>query len=375
MHGFDETEIRRAVETAMEDVKDSMRTVGESLTGLGEDLGSIGPDLTSTFTGSRDPNATLEREDTVDRTFDVSLPAELELKTVSGRVTVRGGPGNQIRVHAVKNGSTSARANTAIEISTSAHRVSVQTRGQAGGGGIFGVNFMVGNLASVDYEIEVPHQCAVRVSAVSADVHLEDVSGATGIKTVSGDARVENVNGNLSVHTVSGDVEGKSLHGELTARTTSGDSRFRSCALSAFNLNSVSGDFSIETSLTAGRNYTARTVSGDLHLLVPPGTGATVQLKSVSGDTSVQGLPVEVIKSGKRRWQGRINGGGSVTLEMTSVSGDLRLSRSDDTTMTPAPLPAPEMPDKGAETARILDLLAQGEINVDEAMSRLRSLE
>jgi hypothetical protein len=201
----------------------------------------------------------------------------------------------------------------------------------------------------------------------------------------------------------------------------------RSSHLRRFNLNTVSGDILLETPLATGEHYLAKTISGDLQISVPPDTGATVQMKSVSGDVHSD-LPAEIIKSSRRNWQGRIGGGGA-NVEMSSVSGDLRIAlgsgaayrRSPEPTppsapagrpeepasvspeprpITPTPPvpaapPAPETaPAPGAftsatepehapsapapsgepDTTRILRMLAQGEISVDDAMARLDAL-
>lgn len=385
MHHFDDEDIRRdvesAVRSAMENMQDTMHTVSDSLRGVSEGLGALGPDLRETFGADNDPNAAVESGDVVDQVHTVEIPAELVLRTVSGTVTVRGSETSTIRVHAVKTGRQSARDNTVIEYAVEGNRVTLRTRAVDTTKGVFGMNILGGTLASVEYEIEVPRRCAVRVNAVSADVRIEGTTGAVEAKTVSGDVRLAAIDGSATVQTVSGDVEGHHLRGELTVRTTSGDTRFRSCTFTGFNLHSVSGDYTIETPLVNGETYMARTVSGDLHLRVPSATGAMVQLKSVSGDSRVTDLPVEVIKSGRRRWQGRIGQGGA-NVEMNSVSGDLRVSANGETgaTFTPGPVlaapePAPESPEKRQETAGILEQLAHGEIDVEEAMSRLRALE
>ncbi len=201
------------------------------------------------------------------------------------------------------------------------------------------------------------------------------------------------------------------------ARTTSGDCQIKSSRLRRFSLNTVSGDFGIETPLVAGEQCFAKTVSGDLQLALPPDTGATVQLKSVSGSVECQ-LPAEIIKSGRRHWQGRINGGGA-SLEMSSISGDLTIAKGKqsgaDGNMSPT-LQSPRAPEtqappkpaesrayaqssreddapfaaeasstldgssdtagiasseSGGGTTAILSALERGEITVEEAMERL----
>jgi hypothetical protein len=112
-----------------------------------------------------------------------------------------------------------------------------------------------------------------------------------------------------------------------------------------------------------------------------------VTLKTLSGDVRSE-LPADIIKAGRRNWQGRINGGGA-DVEMNSVSGDLRISRGAFGEATPpgswpaaggresdhpsvAEPTAPEPSE--SDTVAILGALERGEITVEEAMARLDNL-
>lgn len=354
--------------------------------------------------------------DAIDQTFSVTTPAELLVNTVSGQVTVRGHDDNTIRVHAVKEGNDAARAATEIDLQQDGNRVSIGTRG--GGHGFAGPHMGRGT-ASVSYDIAVPRNCRVNVRAVSADVLVAGVHNEVQIGTVSGDVQTAELNGSVSVTTVSGDAIARQLRGRLTLHTTSGDARVSDSALDDFNLHSVSGDFSIETPLTHGKYYYARTVSGDLRIAVPNGTGVTLQMRSVSGDVRSDLPNAEIVRSGRRHWQGRINGGGA-NVEMQSVSGDLWITGGMSAQPVPQRAPSPMAPDQptppdmptppeppesptpaepaapvseaesgannGASTeaenganngasaeaaASILSLLEQGEISVEDALARL----
>jgi DUF4097 and DUF4098 domain-containing protein YvlB len=316
-------------------------------------------------------------DDVVDQVYQVSTPAELSLNTISGQATVRATETDEIRVRATKGGSDRARGNTRIDVQREGNRVSIHTRADSslfGGAGHLGRN-----MASVEYDITVPRDCAVEIKAVSADITLEGTRSQCRLQTVSGDVHIEDIEGASSVTTVSGDVAATGLRGTLTLHTTSGDARVAESNLRDFNLHSVSGDFEVATPLMHGEHYHANTVSGDLRLTVPEGTGVTVQMRSISGEVVSDFRDAEIIKSGRRHWQGRINGGGA-NVEMQSVSGDLRIARGSAGDSTP---PTQEYPGErrsveiqsDAEAAGVLSLLEQGEIDVDEALSRLKSLE
>ncbi|HZU11420.1 MAG TPA: DUF4097 family beta strand repeat-containing protein [Chloroflexota bacterium] len=320
-------------------------------------------------------------DDVTTGVFDVGSPAALQVNTVSGEVRVRVHDEPVIRVHAEKNGSPRARRGTTIEHRTEGNTLILRTRG----GGDHGTPGWVGNnLASVDYDITVPRRCSVRVKTVSAEVDVRGPEGALNLETVSGEVDAEDVRGDLAISTVSGDITVSRAAGELTLRTTSGDADVRDSSLHDFNLHTVSGDLTIETPLRRGAHYQAKTVSGDLDLIVPRDTGVTVVMKSMSGDVESE-LPAEVISKGKHKWTGRINGGGA-TIEMNSVSGDLSIRGGDrrgqpeswdvpgrhESDVSPRSETSPEtesVPDEG--TTNVLQMLQDGEIDVEEALRRL----
>lgn len=365
-------------------------TVRSAVDSLPKDIGRTVRDAMGEFFeegGSAESEA-----ETMEKTFEVGPHGELSVTNVSGQITITGADSTAITVHATKRGSRRRMENTRIEIEHVENRVSIKTRGDhAGPVGIRG------NVCSVDYDIRVPRACEIQAESVSADVSVRQTRGDLSIKAVSGDVDITEVSGECSVTTVSGDTTANALDGELRLRTTSGDVRVRASRVPRFNLNTVSGDLSIDTPLTSGEHYLAKTVSGDLLIAVPAGTGATVQMKSVSGDVSSD-LPAEIIKSSRRNWQGRINGGGA-NVEMHSVSGDLRITLSssqaapkaaipfeappepqradfaDLPPRMPSPPPSPKPTKTSPPTAAILQQLAQGEISVEDAMAQLEAVD
>ncbi len=303
--------------------------------------------------------------DVVERELSVTAPAQFTLNTVSGSVVVTGGDGETIRVHATKSGSGDAKDNTSIEIEQSGNAVAVHTRNDRNG--LFG---RAGKLASVDYVVTVPRRTSVEVKSVSADVQVRGTEGDLRTQTVSGDVSISDVQGESQLTTVSGDVTADGLSGTLTLHTTSGDARITTSSLRDFNLHSVSGDFFLDTPLTAGEHYYAHTVSGDLELGIPEGTGVTVQMKTVSGEVHTGFARADVIKAGRRHWQGRINGGGA-NLEMQSVSGDLSIRGGSSSDGDRGQGQAGET-QVNANAAEILRALEQGEIDVEQALAQLR---
>lgn len=325
-----------------------------------------------------------QESQTLDYRFEVGPASELSVSNVSGRISIEVGDGAEIYVKASKRGSVRARDNTQVDVRRDGNKVSVQTRS----GPVGLINF--GRASRVDYHIVVPRDCRVQLHAVSSEVDLRGTRAEVALQTVSGNVRVQDVAGDITITTVSGDIDAADLSGTLVARTTSGDGRISTSRLRRFSIHTVSGDFAVQTPLIVDEHCNAKTVSGDLELTLPVDTGATVQLKSISGSVACD-LPAEIIKAGRRHWQGRINGGGG-HVEMDSVSGDLRIKGGQHAETGPATSgEEPEgVPDIGwpvlhadassrveqepvgdTGASDVLLALQRGEISVEEAMAKL----
>jgi DUF4097 and DUF4098 domain-containing protein YvlB len=309
----------------------------------------------------------------VDQEFEVGPGAEISVHNISGHTAIRGGEGSQIRVRAVKHGSDRAIENTEIEMSQEGSHVRARVRSREEG--FVKLNRSV---CSVDFEIEIPRDCAVHSRAISADTFVSGLQADARIESVSGRLRIEDLRGACTVSSVSGSVEARSLEGDLRLNSTSGNASVAESSIPEFNCHTVSGDLTIETPLLSGQHYLAKTVSGDLTLRVPPGTGATIQMHSISGNVRSD-IPAEIIRSGRRNWQGRINGGGA-NVEMHTVSGDMRISASPRVSEATSEQAAPTAADwsdiesQGHTTTEILERLERGEITVDEATAQLKAL-
>lgn len=141
------------------------------------------------------------------------------------------------------------------------------------------------NIAS-DLTIRVPSASSVDVSAVSADIDCEDVSGEQTLNTVSGDIDTEVADSDFSLQTVSGDIEvtGEGKDAEATVTTVSGDlTLFRIAG--AVSAENVSGDVTIDEG--SFERATLQTVNGDAIFQAELRDGGKLTLDSVNGDVDV----------------------------------------------------------------------------------------
>lgn len=133
---------------------------------------------------------------------------------------------------------------------------------------------------------------------------------------------------NLLVHagSVSGDVEVNGAHGDITASSVSGNVILEHLYATSINANSVSGDVDVRVDqITGNGDFTFHSVSGDVTLEVPRDFGADLSMTTVSGDIDSD-FPITLGngRMSKRSMNARIGAGGR-RLDVSTVSGDLRL--------------------------------------------------
>jgi hypothetical protein len=275
---------------------------------------------------------------------------------------------------------------------------------------------------AIDVEIELPRALAAqptnraKFNSASGDMDVDGLSGKVEINSASGDVTIAKGTAELTVNTASGQVNVGDLDGRVTIRTASGDTEFHRGRLKRISVNTASGDVNVEAAFEGAETSALHTASGDVHLrLALP--AARLTLNTVSGDANVK-PPFE--KEGRGQWRLGPAGAAGPTFSVKTVSGDLDVSASlSDAPATAKPLapsmtptlpaspvpPAPPTPPTppipaaqpvatsanaedqtdrvieesdpatDAERLDVLQALERGEIDIDEAMTRLDALE
>lgn len=147
--------------------------------------------------------------------------------------------------------------------------------------------------------VTAPNASGVRVQSQSADVTATGEADRLETRTASGDIKIDRVLGRTVVQTASGDVIINAT-GDCDVRTASGDIEIHHAAADAL-LHSTSGDIRVDRPTG---NVSARSVSGDIRLVdavsgraeaiavsgdveigIHPGSLASVELSTISGNT------------------------------------------------------------------------------------------
>jgi len=247
------------------------------------------------------------------QSFEVSGPAELDVRLASGEIeveTVEGATRVEVELIAHDEESQQHVDAARIELHDNHGRPQVivdvpQRRGSFSLGSFFGRQ-------GITCRLRAPEHSGLSVRSKSADVRARGTLGAANIQTASGDVRLEDVDGGLNIKSASGDILAQQIGGAANVQTASGDVSV-DAVRGPVNAQTASGDLRIGE---AWDNVNASTVSGDqMHGAVLRGT---VAAHSVSGDVVI----------GVRR-------GSKVFLDCNTVSGDTR-SELELTTEAPA---------------------------------------
>jgi hypothetical protein len=300
-------------------------------------------------------------QETIEKTFPVTVPARLKLSNIRGSVQIEAGEDGLISVSATKHLNSGNASRTEILMSQAEDgKVIVETKY----GDWFFSFFNFSSPCKVDYVVRVPHSCEIDTSGVSNSLLIQSVEGGFNISTVSGEMSFKDLRGDLHLSSVSGNVSGEDLSGKLHLNTVSGDVRLAGGDLSQGKVSTVSGDIQIRTAMAKGP-YTFKSVSGDVHLAVTQEVGFSVNLQSVSGVLHTA-LPLNHRHKSGGTLTAEI-GGGEVEIGMNSVSGNLYLE-------APQPPIPQENPAPASTTRReVLERISRGEMSVEEGIEKLKS--
>lgn len=298
--------------------------------------------------------------ETKEHVFEVGSPAELLVKNIRGLVSVKPGEAGVIKITETRYLDDGNPDYTEIAVGKNASGTVYAKVGMPEH--FFG--FIHRRPLRIDFEIEAPVETNLSVKVVSGAVEAVGLTGSMNLKTVSGSVTAKDLNGDLYLDSVSGAIRGTNLSGEAKISVVSGKLDLRGCDFPSLRAKVVSGKAVIETVIGDGP-YRLETVSGKLVLVVPEGTGCTVDAKAVSGSFKTD-LSVSQSTISRRSWHVQI-GDGSTPVQMKAVSGSMRLLSSFDAVgSTPGNVNISRK-----QREQILTRLSDGEIDVEQAVREL----
>jgi hypothetical protein len=269
------------------------------------------------------------------QSFEVSGPAELDVRLASGEIQVEVVEGaTRVELELIAHDDESQQLVDATRVDLHDHHgrpqvvVDVpQRRGSFNFGMLFGRQGITCRLRAPERSVlSVRSKSAdvsvhgtlggANVSTASGDVRLEDVDGGLNVKSASGDISAREVTSGANIQTASGDVNLDAVRGPVNAATASGDLRIGE-AWDNVNANTVSGDQEHEAVLRG--LVAAHSVSGDVHIGVRRGSKVFLDCNTVSGDTRSELELTTEAPAGD---------GPLVEIRAKTVSGDIAITRA-----------------------------------------------
>jgi len=305
-------------------------------------------------------------QETIEQKFEVSGKPQLRLSNIRGSIEIVSGEESVVEVQAVKYLRSGDQENTEIIIEKEDdNQVVVKTEFDKSLMNWFGLN----KPCKVDYRVQVPKDCDLRVSGVSCNISVKSISGIINITSVSGGLDLNDLSGTIKLGSVSGSINGLNLRGNLDSNSVSGRIRLMGSEFPTITMKTVSGSMIVETPLTTGP-YMFKGVSGSATVIVPENTGCTAVTKSVSGRLRTSQPISRDKRYGPRGWVEILGGGPEITYK--SVSGSLRIVNEESEKITEKKAAVKVQVDTKNQM-EILKKIESGEISVEDALVEMKS--
>jgi len=274
----------------------------------------------------------------IQQTMSADADARIDISNVKGSITVSGWDEQKITV----TGSLGKGAK-GLAIGGDTRHLTVKVEPPDRGFFSWSSDTQMGDTT---LEIKVPRGAALKIEAVSADVIVGGVDGASlNVESVSGKLRldsgakqleIDSVSGNVDltaksdkahVETVSGNIRARGLGGEVRLETVSGDIDADNAGYRLLDAGSVSGDLNLRGAPAADANIAVKTMSGDVHLRLPDSAPARLRAKTFSGDIRSDFGKVFEPDHGPGANLDATLGSGSAQVQIETFSGDIEIRK------------------------------------------------
>jgi DUF4097 and DUF4098 domain-containing protein YvlB len=275
-----------------------------------------------------------------EKTLQVSGPVDLEVLTRSGDVTVRAGSTGSVVIRGkIYVGDHWLTGNRDADV----HEIEQHPPIRQDGNSIH-IDYVNMRNISVNYEISVPTNTAVRTRSGSGDQVIEGTHGNVDTQTGSGDVRLANLAGEIHLQTGSGNIRARQVSGTVRGGTGSGDVEIEEAASGDVDLHTgsgnitargVQGGFRGETGSgdvtaegTPSGAWEIHTGSGNVHVKLPSNAAFDADISTSSGTVDI-GEPIEMTVQGRvgdshKQIRGKVHGGGQL-LRVRTGSGDIHI--------------------------------------------------
>lgn len=278
--------------------------------------------------GTLGATGALAAQSTYQKQLDAPPGGRMTFATDIGSVAVVGHDAPEVIVRAELHGSPSFLSRLRIEAEQTPSGVRISARGPHRGWlawlGWFDSFDSGGNRAQ--FTVEVPRDYPVDLRTSGGGIDVRDLSASVHARTSGGGARVRNVVGAVDVHTSGGSIDAERLDGPAELRSSGGGIAVRD-STGGLELRTSGGGIrlqnddgrihastsggSIRADLQSNRGISLATSGGDITLLLPRDTHASLDAES-GGGSITSGFRLSTTESvSGNHLLGAIGGGGA----------------------------------------------------------------
>jgi hypothetical protein len=290
--------------------------------------------LAATFAVASTPQGTFEK------TLQVSGPVDLEVQTHSGDIIVRSGPAGTVSIRGkIYVGDHWLFGSRHTDVSDIEHNPPVRQNGNN-----ISIDYVNTRDISVDYEITVPDDTAIRTRSGSGDQTIEGTRGNADLQSGSGDIKLEHITGEIRLQAGSGNIQARVISGPVRGGTGSGNLELEETGSGdvdvhtgsgnikargiqgSFHGEAGSGDITAEGEQTGP--WQIHTGSGNVHVHLPANAAFDADIATSSGTLDVD-APITMTVQGRvndshKTIVGKVRGGGPL-LTLRTGSGDIHI--------------------------------------------------
>ena len=175
--------------------------------------------------------------------------------------------------------------------------------------------------------LKLPRRIDLSVKSVSGPVKAGDVDGQAHVSSISGSANIGNVGGKLQVTSISGSLDVGNVGAEARVSSISGSLRLGQVN-GSLDASSISGGLNATLTSLSPQGIHIKSVSGSVEIGFKSDINADFNAEHISGGVYLD-VP-NVVREGDEKSnnvRARIGAGGT-PITITSVSGNIRLTRS-----------------------------------------------
>ena len=263
-----------------------------------------------------------KERDEINQTYQLAPGARVEVSSIRGSVEIVNGDTATAEVQIIRT----ARTRADLEY----HKIEVT---QTGNGlvvrGVQEPEDRRGQNIQVDHyvKLKLPRRIDLSVNSVSGSLKVGDVDGQVHVSSISGAANIGNVGGKLQVSSISGSLDVGNVGADARVTSISGNLGLGQVN-GSLEVSSVSGGLNATLVSLSPQGINIRSVSGSVELRFKSEVNADFSAKHVSGQVYLD-VP-NVVREGEEKSpsvRARIGAGGT-PITISSVSGNIRLTRS-----------------------------------------------